>query len=131
MKRRRLLDSFALLVYLKGERGHEKVKALIADRDGELLMNDINLGETYYILARERGKEEADYFVEVVFPSLPIAHVPNSLADVLAAARIKSRHAVSYADCFAAATALRENASIVTGDPEFRKLEKEVKIEWL
>lgn len=94
-------------------------------------MNDINLGETYYILARERGKEEADYFVEVIFPTLPITHVPNSLADVLDAARIKSRHSVSYADCFAAATAVRENAVIVTGDPEFRKLEKEVKIEWI
>jgi len=44
---------------------------------------------------------------------------------------MKSRLAMSYADCFAAATAIRENAAIVTGDPEFKKLGKEVEIDWI
>ena len=131
MTKKRLLDSFALLAYLKGERGHEKIKALFSSGDDILLMNDINLGETYYILARERGMEQAEYFINVIFPSLPITHVENSLTEVLAAARIKSSHSISYSDCFAVATAVKENATLITGDPEFRKLEKEVKIEWI
>jgi len=38
---------------------------------------------------------------------------------------------MSYADCFAVATALRFNAAILTGDPEFKKIEKTVSVEWL
>lgn len=118
-------------MYLKGEKGSEKVKNLFRSEDAQLLMNDVNLGETYYILSRERGIKEAEYFINVIFPNLPIAHVANSLSEVLDAARIKSEHAISYADCFAAATAIREGASIVTGDPEFKKLEKKVEILWI
>ena len=131
MKKKKLLDSFALLAYLKGERGHEKVKALLSSDSITLLINDINLGETYYILARERGTEQAEYFMNVIFPSLPITHIENSLTDVIGAARIKSAHALSFADCFAAATAVKEKAALVTGDPEFRKLGKQVGIEWI
>lgn len=131
MKKIKLLDSFALLAYLKKEKGHEKIKALFLSNDDILFMNDINLGETYYILARERGLGQAEYFINVIFLSLPITRIENSLGGVIEAARIKSRHPISFADCFAAATAIRKKASIVTGDPEFRTIEKEVKIEWI
>jgi hypothetical protein len=33
--------------------------------------------------------------------------------------------------CFAAALAQRENAELFTGDPEFKAVEKEIKIGWL
>jgi predicted nucleic acid-binding protein len=36
----------------------------------------------------------------------------------MAATLLKSRHAISYADAFAAATALSECAPLITGDPE-------------
>jgi ribonuclease VapC len=44
---------------------------------------------------------------------------------------IRAVHSISYADCFAAATALRYEATILTGDPEFKKIESLVSIEWL
>lgn len=94
-------------------------------------MNDINIGEVYYILAKERGMQQAEYFINVILPSLPIVRIGNSFEDVLAAARIKAAHAMSFADCFAAATAIREKATLITGDPEFRQVEKEVGIEWI
>jgi ribonuclease VapC len=50
---------------------------------------------------------------------------------VIEAARIKAHHPLSFADCFAVATAARENAIVVTGDPEFKAVEKLVEIEWL
>ncbi len=131
MKKKKLLDSYALLAYLKKEKGYEKVKQSLTSGSADLLMNDINIGETYYILARERSAQAAEYFIDVILPSLPVTAVANSLQDVLAAAKIKSRFAISYADCFAAATAIREKATVLTGDPEFRQLEKEMDIEWL
>ena len=95
-------------------------------------MNEINLGEVFYILARERECLKRKYFINVILPSLPIIRIGNAFEDVLAAAKIKGRHALSFAKkYFAAATAIREKAAIITGDPEFRQLEKEVEIEWI
>jgi len=55
--------------------------------------------------------------------------VPNSL--VFQAAEYKAGHSISYADCFALAAAMEQKASIVTGDPEFRKVGHLVKVMWI
>lgn len=51
----------------------------------------------------------------------------------MAAATLKSRHAISYADAFAAATALLRGAPLVTGDPELQtmSMEPNLKLEWI
>lgn len=131
MKRKKVLDSYALLAYLKKEEKYEMVKELLAARDLVLVMNEINVGECFYILARFRGVENAELFLERVLPNLPIVQKGNTFEDVIGAARIKANHSLSYADCFAVQTSLRENAPIVTGDPEFKKAENLVSIEWL
>ena len=94
-------------------------------------MNHVNIGETFYILARERGLEKAEYFINVILRTLPILSVGNSLEEVIEAARIKARHPISYADAFVVSTAAKERAAIVTGDPDFKHVETLVKIEWL
>ena len=131
MKKKRLLDSFALLAYLKKENNWQRVKDLLSSDEHPVLMNDVNVGETYYILARERSMEQADAFLDVILPSLPIIVRSNSFEQVIEASKIKARHPLSFADCFAAATALRENAVIVTGDPEFKHVRDLIDIEWL
>ncbi len=134
MKRKRLLDSFALLAYLNKETGFTLVhQALaLAESAGEaLLMNEINVGEAYYILYRRRGREKAEYFLDVILPALPIATVGNTFEDVIAAARIKAEYPMAFADCFAVATAQSQSALIMTGDLEFKKVEHLVDIEWL
>jgi predicted nucleic acid-binding protein len=134
MKIVKLLDSFALLAYLNGEPGCGKVReALIAAREGvcDLCMNEINIGESYYILSRKRGAERADYLLDTILPGLPIRNVANDFSDVIAASRIKAQYPLSFADCFAVATASSEGASILTGDPEFKSVEHLVTIEWL
>lgn len=131
MKKKKVLDAFALLAYLGGERGHPRVKALLAASDLDLLINAVNAGEVFYILARARGLREADYFLNVILPSLPIEVIDNSFEQVIEAARLKAAHAMSFADCFAAATAIRERAALVTGDREFEKLGSAVDVDWL
>ena len=51
------------------------------------------------------------------------------LADL--AADFKARYKISLADAFAAALAKDRKTELVTGDPEFKPLEKEIKIQWL
>ena len=55
----------------------------------------------------------------------------RSFDDIIEATRLKACHPISYADCFAAALAIRVHAPIVTGDPDFRKLGKAVAVDWL
>lgn len=131
MKKKSLIDSFALLAYLKQESNYQKVEDLLSSKETQLFMNDINIGETFYILARERGLDKAEYFINAILPNLPITKMGNTLTEVIHAAKIKAQYSFSYADCFAVATAIREKAVIITGDPDFKQVEKIVKIDWL
>ena len=131
MKKKKIFDSFALLAYLKMESNYEKVKNILTSHDTVTFINDINLGETFYILARERGMEKAEYFINHILPNLPITHVANTFQDVLEAAKIKATYSLSFADCFAIATTIKEKAYIVTGDPEFKKVQNIINIEWI
>lgn len=128
-----VLDSYAILTYLEKERGADAVSSILKERqrDGELLMNSINAGEVYYILARERSGEKADMFINIIVPALNIQLVENSMQDVIEAARIKAAHQLSFADAFAVATAVKHRATLVTGDPEFRSVVKMVNITWI
>ena len=93
-------------------------------------MSVINLGEIYYNTYRERGREKAD---EAVFlmRQLPVTIVNADMEITIEAAGLKSVHPVAYADCFAAALGLRKKATVITGDPEFKRFGKVVKIKWI
>jgi len=133
MKKRKLLDAHAALVYLRQEKNYEKVKqALISAEETKipLLMSEINIGEVAYIALRTRLTADLDDFLSL-FLSLPIQPAAVDFDLIKEAAKIKGRHPLSYADTFAVATALREDAAIITGDPEFKQVESLVSIEWL
>jgi predicted nucleic acid-binding protein len=49
----------------------------------------------------------------------------------MAAARLKARHTISYADAFAVALAQELGAPVVTGDREFEHVESLVEVLWL
>jgi predicted nucleic acid-binding protein len=130
-----VLDSYALLAFLEGEKGQKEVERLLKQASGghcQLLMSVINLGEVLYIIERERGLPKTHEVLARV-DELPIQIVDADRPHTLAAAHIKAQVPVAYADCFAAALARLESATIVTGDPEFRQLESAsvVPIAWL
>jgi ribonuclease VapC len=122
-----------MLMLLNQEPGYEKIRdylneAQSAQRD--VLMSAINVGETYYIVHRERGEPTAEQFLTLLKATQVLILTPT-LEDILAAAKIKAKYPISYADVFAAATAIREGVSVVTGNPEFQKLERIVTVEWV
>ena len=128
-----LFDSHAILKWTQKERGYQKVKSLLAacrDQSAVAYMNQINLGEVYYKTIRAVGLARAKEFLEN-FSRLPIQIILPDSELIWRASEIKAEFAISYADCFAAATALRVEASVLTGDPEFKKIASIVHIEWL
>jgi len=110
-----VLDSWAVLRYLEGEGSAADAVEHLLERDRPA-MSWLNLGEVHYVLARRHGDAEATEAVRdleaVLDVRLPEADV------VLAAARIKARLPMAYADAFTAATALDRDAELWTGDPE-------------
>jgi predicted nucleic acid-binding protein len=49
-------------------------------------------------------------------------------AQVEAAAAVRLKYKLGYADCFAASLAIRERATLVTADPDFAKLGQQLKV---
>jgi predicted nucleic acid-binding protein len=128
-----LLDSFALLAFLNREQGFATVRDLLRSArevNEPLLMNEINIGEVYYIIAKGRSLEQAEEFLHR-FETLPIQRLGNTFHEVLEAAKIKAQFPISYADAFMVATAQRARSTVVTGDPEFRSVAHLIDIVWL
>jgi ribonuclease VapC len=128
-----VLDSFALLAYLRDESGADKVEDLLrkaAARHEPLHMTEVNYAEVQYIIIRKNGLAGWETTAASLV-SLPITFHPvtRELADI--AARFKASHRISLADAFASALAKHRKCELVTGDPEFKPLERELKIAWL
>ena len=130
---RYVLDSFALLAYLEGEAGAQAVEEILeACRagDAESWLSVVNLGEVLYITEREQGLPAAQKAIATV-DQLPVRVMEADRARTFAAAHVKARHAVSYADAFAVALAQEVGGRVVTGDPEFKRVEALVPVRWI
>lgn len=125
-----VLDSHALLAFFRGEPAGVQVKALLqkaAAADRPLGLTEVNYAEVKYVLLKKDG-EGAWARAADVLKSLPLEFHPVNRALANTAADYKARFKISLADAFAAALAKERKAELVTGDPEFKPLEKEVKI---
>lgn len=133
MSRPYVLDAFALMAFLNEEPGGERVKELLEGAErGEfpLRMHLVNLIEVYYTVYREDGEARANE-VYLWVQRLPITLCPLELGDVARVGAFKGGYPISLADAFAAALTQAQEGIVVTGDPEFKKLEGIIQIEWL
>ena len=131
--RRVVLDSYALIAFLRDEPGADDMGDLFRSaRDSQqpLLLCAVNWGEVFYITLRTSGPDRAEQLAHLI-STLPIEVVPADLDLARQAAEFKARKKMSYADCFAAALAKLRKAELVTGDKEFRQVAGEVKIMWI
>ena len=130
----KVLDSWALIALFNEEPAAEDVEKLLhAATAGRhtLLMHVINWGEIYYTTMR-RGGESAAKSVAADIGQMPISIVESANFDLVRQAAVfKASKKLSYADCFAAALAKLRRAEFVTGDPEFKAIEGDIKIGWL
>jgi ribonuclease VapC len=128
-----VLDSFALLAYLEDERGAGLVREVLEHGQrhaGRVRLSVVNLGECVYTIERERGLAEAHKAIAAI-DQLSVAVAAADRARTFAAAHIKAHYKVSFADAFAIALAQESAATVVTGDPEFKEVEKLIPVLWL
>jgi len=128
-----ILDSYAMIAFFEDEPGAGKVDEILGSINAKTsrgYMSVVNWGEVYYNTARENGVEEAEK-VLAQFDKYAIQLIDVDRALAYRAAKFKSKYHIAYADCFAAALSLKLSAPLVTGDPEFKKLSREISIEWI
>ncbi len=128
-----IFDSHALLRLFQREKGFEKIAKLLEElrkKDIARLINAINVGEIIYITKREFGdQKKIEVLANIERMGFVILPAPNTL--IFQAAEYKAIYSISYADCFVLASAVEHQATIVTGDPEFRKVGDLVEIYWI
>ncbi len=79
-------------------------------------MSWINAGEVFYTMYRREGPDQADAVLSSLRLGLTLDEATQER--VVAAASIKARYPMSYADAFLCATAIAHDATILTGDDE-------------
>jgi len=122
-----VLDSYALLAFFRNEDGAEKVEQLLNDAvtgKHQLYMTCINAGEVYYMSSRKDGVAKAEIAWKAI-RQFPILLIDADLEFTLAAAKLKAKYSISYADAFAAALTIKRKATLITGDDEFDVLKNE------
>ena len=110
-----VLDACALLRLAQDEPGADQVeKILNAAQAGEcrVLMHQINLGEVVYRIGKGIGWAVAER-KQVEIGLLPIETVAFSNEIFWAEVKLKAHYPISYADCFATALAIRQEAMLL------------------
>ena len=128
-----VLDSWAVIAFFEDEPAGKKIADLIANahEDGiPVNMTVVNVGEVWYITAREISEEAANNIVKEL-SDLRIEFVNVNWEITQEAARFKSKSRMSYADCYAAALTRSKKGVLVTGDSEFKTIDGQIDIQWV
>jgi PIN domain nuclease of toxin-antitoxin system len=129
-----VLDSSAVLALLFDEPTAgvvEEIIAKAADEKKDVLINVVNWAEVLYKVNQIQGKAGIAAAKQLESESsLKVVDVDCDLAED--AALLKAEYGIPLADSFCAALALKYKAVLVTGDMDFKPLERVLKkIIWL
>lgn len=128
-----VFDSYAVIAFFENEDGAHEVERLsreVALGTRAAKMSRVNWGELYYIMLRRHGREVLhETLVRLQLMQIEVVPVDEDMTR--RAAEIKAENKMSYADAFTVALAMMCQGEIVTGDPEFRAVEKKVPLHWI
>jgi predicted nucleic acid-binding protein len=122
-----VFDSHALITFFRKEPKYTVVRDLlvqVANNEMEAFMSSINAGELYYMMVRKSNIKNAGEAMKAL-KSFPIHFVDADFTHCMEAAALKAKYKFSYADAFAAALTIKQKATLITGDDEFKVLSSE------
>jgi len=111
-----VLDSCALIAYIRDEQGADMVEQIFLDDTSVVLMHAVNACEVYYDCIRTIGEEQADTLIESLTAGNVTIRDDMDEAFWKFAGKIKSSGRISLADTFALSLAAREDAVLLTSD---------------
>lgn len=95
--------------------------------DLPLLMSAVNWGEVFYLEWRYHGEVKARE-ADARLQELPIAVIAVDRERATRAGALKQKHSLGYADAFAAELAIERGAWLVTADPEFANVGRQLAV---
>jgi predicted nucleic acid-binding protein len=110
-----VVDACALIAYLKGEPGNERIAALLEDEENTLSIHILNLCEVYCCYYRTDGQNQAQIAWESAAKVLQICS-PIDEAFTKLVARWKVEQGLPMLDAVAAATAEKYACRLLTTD---------------
>ena len=131
--KRYVLDSYAVIAYFEDEPGADRVAMVLRQLirgKAKGFMSVVNWGEVYYNTMREQGVSEAEKVI-LQLDKFPVQIVDVNKDLAYEAAKLKGEFRIAYADCFAVALSVKLKANLVTGDPDFEKLQERIPIQWI
>lgn len=131
--RRCVLDSSAIITFLKNRPGAEKIAELFTLAEAgerELYMSVVNWGEVIYSVWRAGGEKAAQQIASEI-SGMPIRIVEVGMALTKIAVEFKAESKLPYADSFVAAIAKLMNAEVVTADQDFLMVNQQVNVTFI
>ena len=128
-----VFDSYAIISYLERQSGHQSVSTVLEEcvaKNHTAFLCVVNWGEVIHTALRTGGETKAR-LADDVLRALPIEIIDVNKELTFRAAQLKAGNRMSYADCFAAALAINRKCELITGDKEFKQVEKSIKIRWI
>ncbi len=117
-----LVDSWGWIEYFNGSAPGEKVRELIENPREKVIVSSINIAEVYNSFLRNfpypDNERLAEASREAIRQRSYIFEVNVNIA--FESARLKHKMKWGLGDCIVYATAKRESAKLLTGDPHFK-----------
>jgi|SRR5262249_35054893 len=126
-------DASALLRYLDREPGFGRIAQLFKDAARgrcELVVSAVNWGEVIFVVYKAHGLTVARS-TSSRLRALPFTIISVDADHAEAAGLFKEDFKVPYADAFAGSLALRQGATLITADFDFKLAAHAIRIEFL
>lgn len=120
-----LLDTKPLLKLFAAEEGWEKVKDILSRIEADQLeagISVVTLTEVHYKYLQEQRPDLATTRTGQLKHALYLEKMEIDQDVAVKAGEFKGRYRVSIADAFIAASAILEDAVIISDDPDFQKI---------
>jgi predicted nucleic acid-binding protein len=115
-----LIDSWAWVEFFAGSKSGESVRNYVMDEDQDIIISSINLAEIYRIALDRFDEETAEKRRRAMITRCYLIPVDEEIA--IMGARFRHERDWGLVDAFIYATAIREGAKVLTGDPHFKGL---------
>jgi len=115
-----LIDSWAWVEFFAGSKIGEVVKTYVMDEDQEIIISSINLAEIYRLALDRFDEKTAEKRRRAMISRCYLIPVDEEIA--IKGAKFRHERDWGVGDALIYATAIREGAKVLTGDPHFKGL---------
>ena len=114
------IDSWAWIEYFAGYEKGREVHDIITS-ESEIITSVLNEFEVFAKIFKLRGKECAQEALDFIEDNATIVHLNRALVED--SASLRAKQGTSTVDAIVAASALKYNATILTGDSGFKQIQ--------